>query len=46
MGSLLLYKAIQALAEKSEISKIDMEIERMVYMLYGLTEEEIRILEG
>ncbi|MBW6537339.1 MAG: Eco57I restriction-modification methylase domain-containing protein, partial [Mariniphaga sp.] len=31
---------------KSEIEKTDKEIDRMVYELYGLTEEEIKIVEG
>ncbi len=31
---------------KSEIDKTDHEIDRMVYELYGLTEEEIGIVEG
>ena len=31
---------------KSEIDKTDREIDRMVYALYGLTEEEIKIVEG
>lgn len=31
---------------KAEIDKTDREIDRMVYELYGLTEEEIRIVEG
>ena len=35
----------KALAIQSEITKTDMEIDRMVYELYGLTEEEIRIVE-
>jgi type II restriction/modification system DNA methylase subunit YeeA len=39
-------EAKQALALKSEIDKTDTEIDRMVYQLYGLTEEEIRIVEG
>ncbi|MEI8048191.1 MAG: hypothetical protein WCI92_12480 [Bacteroidota bacterium] len=39
-------EAKQALAIKSEIEKTDHEIDRMVYELYGLTEEEIRIVEG
>jgi type I restriction-modification system DNA methylase subunit/REP element-mobilizing transposase RayT len=30
---------------KAEIDKIDHEIDRMVYALYGLTEEEIKIVE-
>jgi len=41
-----LQEAKQALALKSEIDKTDAEIDRMVYELYGLTEEEIRIVEG
>ncbi len=35
----------KAQAIKSEIEKTDKEIDRMVYALYGLTEEEIRIVE-
>jgi hypothetical protein len=31
---------------KQEIEKTDREIDQMVYKLYGLTEEEIRIVEG
>ena len=31
---------------KSEIDKTDREIDQMVYGLYGLTEEEIGIVEG
>jgi hypothetical protein len=30
---------------KSEINRIDHEIDQMVYELYGLTEEEIKIIE-
>ncbi|MFZ4463961.1 MAG: hypothetical protein ACOYN5_08935, partial [Bacteroidales bacterium] len=41
-----LQEARQALALKAEISKTDQEIDRMVYALYGLTEEEIKIVEG
>jgi len=41
-----LQEAKQALALKSEISKTDQEIDQMVYELYGLTEEEIKIVEG
>ncbi len=29
-----------------EIAKIDSEIDKQVYELYGLSEEEIRIVEG
>ncbi len=36
----------KALALKNEIEKTDKEIDRMVYELYGLTEEEIKIVEG
>nr|WP_211482901.1 hypothetical protein [Algoriphagus locisalis] len=40
-----------SIAEKSfrcrfEITRIDAEIDALVYELYGLTDEEIRILEG
>jgi len=31
---------------KSEIEKTDQETDRIVYELYGLTEEEIKIVEG
>ena len=31
---------------KNEIEITDKEIDRMVYELYGLNEEEIRIIEG
>jgi type I restriction-modification system DNA methylase subunit len=31
---------------QSEIARIDAEIDQLVYELYGLTEEEIRIVEG
>ncbi|HXA01648.1 MAG TPA: TaqI-like C-terminal specificity domain-containing protein, partial [Cytophagaceae bacterium] len=36
----------KALALKSEIEQVDKEIDQMVYVLYGLTEEEIKIVEG
>ena len=36
----------KALALKAEIDKTDKEIDQMVYALYGLTEEEIKIVEG
>ncbi len=41
-----LQEAQHALALKAEIEKTDQEIDRMVYELYGLTEEEIGIVEG
>lgn len=31
---------------KEEIEKTDKEIDKKVYELYGLTEEEIRVVEG
>jgi type II restriction/modification system DNA methylase subunit YeeA len=46
LETFFLQESKQALALKSEISKTDQEIDRMVYELYGLTEEEIKILEG
>jgi len=36
----------EALALKAEIDKTDKEIDQMVYELYGLSEEEIKIVEG
>ncbi len=36
----------KAQALKEEIERVDGEIDRMVYNLYGLTEEEIKIVEG
>jgi hypothetical protein len=36
----------KALALKSQIDQTDKEIDKMVYELYGLTEEEIQIVEG
>ena len=36
----------KALNLKQQIAATDTEIDRMVYELYGLTEEEIRIVEG
>ena len=36
----------KALELKAEIDRTDREIDQMVYELYGLTEEEIRIVEG
>jgi hypothetical protein len=41
-----LQEAKQALELKSEIDKTDKEIDRMVYELYGMTEEEIKIVAG
>lgn len=39
-------KKKEALALKAEIDRTDKEIDQLVYELYGLTEEEIRIVEG
>jgi type I restriction-modification system DNA methylase subunit len=36
----------QALELKTQIDQTDKEIDKMVYELYGLTEEEIKIVEG
>ncbi|HEY9116086.1 MAG TPA: N-6 DNA methylase [Bacteroidales bacterium] len=41
-----LQEAQKAQLLKAEIEKTDREIDRMVYELYGLTEEEIGIVEG
>ncbi|MBK7873713.1 MAG: hypothetical protein IPJ74_25160 [Saprospiraceae bacterium] len=35
-----------AQALQAEIDKTDREIDKLVYALYGLTEEEIGIVEG
>ena len=39
-------KKAEAQALKTEIEKTDKEIDKMVYELYGLSEEEIKIVEG
>ena len=39
-------KKAEAKALKSEIDKTDKKIDQMVYKLYGLTEEEIKIIEN
>jgi hypothetical protein len=39
-------KAAKALELKRTIDATDREIDRMVYELYGLTEEEIAVVEG
>ena len=36
----------KAQALQSDIIRLDREIDNLVYELYGLTEEEIRIVEG
>ena len=36
----------KALELQNEITRIDQEIDQLVYELYGLTEEEIRVVEG
>tara|TARA_R110001592_G_scaffold325782_6_gene606396 strand:- start:29815 stop:33099 length:3285 start_codon:yes stop_codon:yes gene_type:complete len=39
-------KKAEAQTLKTQIDKTDQEIDQMVYELYGLTEEEIKIVEG
>jgi hypothetical protein len=39
-------KKAEANALQSEINRIDKEIDQMVYQLYGLTPEEIAIVEN
>ena len=39
-------KKAEAQNLKAEIDKTDREIDLMVYELYGLTEEEIKIIEN
>jgi hypothetical protein len=41
-----LQESKKALDLKSQIDQTDKEIDQMVYVLYGLSEEEIRIVEG
>ncbi|GAB2491372.1 hypothetical protein [Algoriphagus taiwanensis] len=36
----------QSQAQQADIDRLDREIDALVYELYGLTEEEIRIVEG
>ena len=38
-------KKAEAVETESEINRTDKEIDRMVYELYGLTEEEIKVVE-
>jgi len=35
-----------ALALQNQIAQIDAEIDKMVYALYGLSEEEVKVVEG
>jgi hypothetical protein len=39
-------ESAKALQFKTSIENTDKEIDQMVYALYGLTEEEIRIVEN
>ena len=39
-------KQTEAHALLSEIDRLDREIDEMVYELYGLTEEEVKVVEG
>ena len=39
-------KKAEAQTIKAEIDKTDKEIDQMVYELYGLTEDEIQIVEN
>jgi type I restriction-modification system DNA methylase subunit len=39
-------KKLEAQALQSDIIRLDREIDALVYELYGLTEEEIRVVEG
>lgn len=38
--------AIKKKNQEADVSSIEAEIDQMAYQLYGLTEEEIRIVEG
>lgn len=47
MGQLFSINDKKTVSElKAEISKTDKEIDAMVYELYGLSEDEIEIVEG
>jgi hypothetical protein len=46
MGRLFLSRTTKAISIKSQIDQTDKEIDQMVYELYGLTEEEIEIVEN
>jgi hypothetical protein len=37
---------MNALALQTQIDRTDKEIDRMVYALYGLSEEEVAVVEG
>ena len=43
IGALFVYSCYQL---QRQVDSTDREIDRLVYELYGLTEEEIRIVEG
>jgi hypothetical protein len=45
VGRLFLTEQEKATSLKTEIDQTDKEIDRMVYELYGLTEEEVKIVE-
>jgi len=42
----VLEKHLKHIALKAEIDRLDAEIDQMVYALYGLTPDEIAIVEG
>ena len=44
-GRSLFHRAKKAIELKTQIDQTDKEIDQMVYELYGLTEEEIKIVE-
>jgi type II restriction/modification system DNA methylase subunit YeeA len=45
-NSILKYKKSPTAQPKTEITKTDKEIDSMVYKLYDLTDDEIKIVEG
>ncbi len=45
MGRLFLARTTKSSFPKKEIEATDKEIDQMVYALYGLTKEEIEIVE-
>jgi hypothetical protein len=46
MNNYFLQEAGKVLSIKNQIDATDRAIDQMVYQLYGLTEEEIAIVEG
>jgi hypothetical protein len=37
---------LQNTAKRAQVKELERQIDQMVYKLYGLTEEEVKIVEG